>query len=212
MAFDTVVDSTKLFAGMTATANAIRKKTGSTDPIEWDASNGFKSAVEGIEAGGGGEEVYYTPAGRCYVEHMRITGMKENKSVGAVSDLYSEAVNLKSVITMGGNISATSTKTFSNCSALETAILNNITAYGHYVFESCTSLKSVQLGSVGFPVTAMSSPYIFRLDTQAFEVTIYVDASALADIPTEVTKNSPWGATNATIIYRNSTTGEVITE
>lgn len=57
MAYDRVVDSAELDAGMTATANAIREKTGSTDPIVWDASNGFKTAVEGIVAGG---EVTYS--------------------------------------------------------------------------------------------------------------------------------------------------------
>lgn len=52
MAFDKVIDSTKLFAGMTATANAIRGKTGGTNSIEWNESTGFKAAVEGIQSGG----------------------------------------------------------------------------------------------------------------------------------------------------------------
>lgn len=51
MAFDKVIDSAALDAGMTATANAIREKTGSTDPIVWDVSNGFKTAVKGIGGG-----------------------------------------------------------------------------------------------------------------------------------------------------------------
>lgn len=55
MAFDKVIDSAALDAGMTATANAIRKKTGSNSPIEWDLSNGFKSAVEVIDTDGGVE-------------------------------------------------------------------------------------------------------------------------------------------------------------
>lgn len=77
MAFDKVVDSTKLFAGMTATANAIRKKTGSADPIEWDESNGFKGAVEGIEAGGGGngEFSYICDS---YEIHTKIVTVGEN--------------------------------------------------------------------------------------------------------------------------------------
>lgn len=54
MAFDKVIDSTALDAGMTATANAIREKTGGTGPIMWDVSNGFKNAVEAIQASGGG--------------------------------------------------------------------------------------------------------------------------------------------------------------
>lgn len=55
MAYDKVVDSTLLDAGLTATANAIRAKTGSSSPIAWDSANGFKAAVEGIDTEGGVE-------------------------------------------------------------------------------------------------------------------------------------------------------------
>ena len=55
MAFDKVIDSTKLNAGMTATANAIRAKTGGTSPIAWDEETGFKTAVEVISSEGGVE-------------------------------------------------------------------------------------------------------------------------------------------------------------
>lgn len=77
MAFDKVVDSTKLFAGMTATANAIREKTGSTDPIKWEPDTGFKTAVEGIEAGGGGngEFSYICDS---YEIHTKIVTVGEN--------------------------------------------------------------------------------------------------------------------------------------
>lgn len=51
MAFDKVVDSTELDAGMTLVANAIRAKAGISDPLEWPA--GFKAAVEDIASGGG---------------------------------------------------------------------------------------------------------------------------------------------------------------
>ena len=55
MAFDKVIDSTKLEAGMTATANAIRAKTGGSSPIEWNEETGFKTAVEVISSGDGVE-------------------------------------------------------------------------------------------------------------------------------------------------------------
>lgn len=53
MAYDKIVDSAKLDAGMTATANAIRAKTGGTGAIPWDSATGFKTAVEAIQTGGG---------------------------------------------------------------------------------------------------------------------------------------------------------------
>ena len=52
MAYDKVVDSAKLDAAMSATADAIRGKTGSVDSIVWDESTGFANAVGGVyEAG-----------------------------------------------------------------------------------------------------------------------------------------------------------------
>ncbi|MBE6626106.1 MAG: hypothetical protein E7628_02840 [Ruminococcaceae bacterium] len=53
MAYDKIIDSAKLNSAMTATANAIRVKTGGTETIEWDESTGFASAVETIGGGSG---------------------------------------------------------------------------------------------------------------------------------------------------------------
>lgn len=48
-----ITDKAKLNAGMAATANAIRAKTGDSAPIPWDYENGtgFKAAVEAIPTG-----------------------------------------------------------------------------------------------------------------------------------------------------------------
>lgn len=48
MAYDKVVDSAKLDAGMTATANAIRAKTGGSSAIPWKETTGFADAVGDI--------------------------------------------------------------------------------------------------------------------------------------------------------------------
>lgn len=56
MAYDKVIDSSKLNSAMTATANAIRGKTGGTSQIAWNESTGFASAVETIEVGDGDAE------------------------------------------------------------------------------------------------------------------------------------------------------------
>ena len=52
MALDKVVDSAVLDAGMKSVADAIRAKAGTTDLLAWP--DGFKTAVEGIQTGGGG--------------------------------------------------------------------------------------------------------------------------------------------------------------
>ena len=51
MAFDKVVDSAVLDAGMKSVADAIRAKAGTTDLLAWP--DGFKTAVDGIQTGGG---------------------------------------------------------------------------------------------------------------------------------------------------------------
>lgn len=52
MALDKVIDSAALDAGMTAVADAIRAKAGTTEPLAWP--DGFITAISGIETGGGG--------------------------------------------------------------------------------------------------------------------------------------------------------------
>lgn len=52
MALDKVIDSAALDAGMTAVADAIRAKAGTTEPLAWP--DGFAAAISGIETGGGG--------------------------------------------------------------------------------------------------------------------------------------------------------------
>lgn len=49
MAYDKIIDSSKLDAAMTASADAIRVKTGGTAKIAWDESNGFSSAISQIK-------------------------------------------------------------------------------------------------------------------------------------------------------------------
>ena len=57
MAFDTVIDKAQLEGAITASANAIREKTGDTALIEWLADKGFTEAIAAIQAGGG--DIYY---------------------------------------------------------------------------------------------------------------------------------------------------------
>lgn len=49
MAFDKLIDSAKLDAAITATAKAIRNKTGSSAKIAWNESTGFSSAISQIK-------------------------------------------------------------------------------------------------------------------------------------------------------------------
>lgn len=53
MAYDKVVDSAQLDGALSATADAIRGKTGESAPIQWDTGKGFAAAIAAIPAGGG---------------------------------------------------------------------------------------------------------------------------------------------------------------
>lgn len=48
MSFDKLIDSAKFDAAMTASADAIRAKTGGTAKIPWDETTGLANAIEGI--------------------------------------------------------------------------------------------------------------------------------------------------------------------
>lgn len=197
---------------LTDIADAIREKNGTEDTYK---PSQMADAVRGIESGG--IEVFNNADGALYTKHMKLTNVYlKDSDIAIMTSKYRSCENLETVEisgqAIGANTNITPTSVFSNCKKLSCVIIDNITKYGHYCFQDCTALRNVILGSIGIPVVSMASAYIFRYCTQDFlEITIYVDATTLANIPTDVTKNAPWGATNATIIYSNSTTGEVIT-
>lgn len=191
---------------MAALSSAIAEKSGTPAPA---FPNGWQEAVEGIRVA---VPVYYTPGGKCYLEHMTVAPMEGGSEVNALNTLFANCVHLKTVVTGGGVYTASNNSMFDGCVSLTHAACENIAAYGHYVFRNCHALQAARLGSLGVPVTAMAI-HTFNGCAQAdLEITLYVDAQTLAQIPAAVTDTAPWGAANATVIYRNSTTGEVITE
>lgn len=154
---------------------------------------------------------YNTGDGKLYAKNMVLSNLNANTAISSMNYLYSGCRYLESVVMSGGKISGFSSYIFSDCTCLKSAKINNITAYGHYWFKNCKNLSKAQLGSIGFPVTSMAIYTFYGCTQTELEITIYVDAETLSDIPTDISSVSPFGATNATIIYRNSTTGEVIT-
>lgn len=192
-----------------AIADAIRGKTGKTDGLTLDQ---MPTEIEGIQSGGG--EFYFTPYGVGYTPNMVLD------CTTIVSPAWKGADKIKSLeLTEWNPTSATTTMGEGNGSlndvfgynSLETLLLPKVQYTGHYWVRGSTNLKTVQLGSVGFPVNAVGSLCFKDCTQTGLTITVYVDATTLADAKTK-TGAPPWGATNATIIYRNSITGEVITE
>ncbi len=157
--------------------------------------------------GNGGEEIYFTPNGVGYTKNMElsVTGLSSFNQYNHATHM--ESISLPDYIV---NSVPGVANLFSYCSALKDAYLPKLTYAGHYIFRECTALKTCQLGSIGYPVTSMAIYTFYLCKQDDLIITLYVDADKLTDIPIDVTANAPWGATNATIIYRNSTTGEVI--
>lgn len=156
---------TELF---TATANAIRSKTGSTDPI---VADDFPTAIEGIEAGGGGVTGDFVLCGEATEVAVRmfssskITGVDlpfatsiddrafehcDNitsidlpvaTSIGEYAFIYCKSlpsIDLPAATSIGG-------EAFTNCTSLTSIDLPAATSIGARAFADCTSLASIDL-------------------------------------------------------------------
>lgn len=107
---------------------------------------------------------------------------------------------------------------FKGCPLLEEVTFYNgcpSTGYCEDMVDDCPNLKSFTFGAIGYPNTVGMGPTsgqykLFRNVTVAFDIIIYTTATSLATVPSNLTTASPWGATNATVIYKNSVTGEVL--
>lgn len=74
------------------------------------------------------------------------------------------------------------------------------------------ALETVQIGSLNNPRLAFARPKMFFTTAPECDIVIYVDAETLAEVPTDISSYAPFGNANATVIYKNSNTGEEITE
>lgn len=161
-----------------------------------------------------GDVIFYTPQG---------SGYKANTDLSVVQVLpamYNSATELVSLKLTNWNPTSTSslglwsgslTNFMRGCSKLTTLNLPRAQCLTKQFCRECTELKSVQLGSIGYPVTSIDALAFNGCSNEEITFTIYVDATTMDGIPAAVSGSSPFGAVNATIIYKNSTTGEVIT-
>ncbi len=190
----------------TALLDAIRSK-GGTSALMTAAQ--AKAAVEAIETGGGGVEGSYSSYGNFYPNEIVYPS-----SVTDLRVLYSGtggANNVVSIAGLGRTTNQAPGNQFRGMSNLKTVNLPRACHFYATAFRDCHKLESVELGSVGYPVVVTRGT-MFQYDTQAFTITMYVDASTLAEANAiaDVGALAPWGATNATIIFKSSTTGEVL--
>lgn len=166
-----------------------------------------------VTAKGGGEEIYFSKHGAGYTADMVLdctviigglwNGADNLKSLELTEWNPTSAVNIPLA---GGSI----TDTFRSTS-LETLLLPKLQYGGHYWARNATGLKTVQLGSIGYPVVIGLGYFFYGCEQGDLTITVYVNALTIEEA-NAIVVGAPWRATNATIVYRNSTTGEVITE
>lgn len=161
-----------------------------------------------------GDVIFYTPQG---------SGYKANTDLSVVQVLpamYNAATELVSLKLTNWNPTSTSslglwsgslTNFMRSCSKLTTVTLPKAQYLTKYFCRECTALNAVQLGSIGYPVTSIDALAFDGCSNGELIFTIYLDATTINDGRSAVVSNSPFGAVNATIIYKDSTTGEVIT-
>ncbi len=138
-----------------------------------------------------------------------------------------------------------STVSFESCEIIETYAHNGATTYPQGLFYNCKNLREVrvpkvttlntnylvrqqgsqynkletiEIGSVGYPVTSISTKrWRYGSHAMTLTVTIYVNYTSVADIPSDMATNAvgdnsnyaPSGST-VNVVWRNSTTGEVL--
>lgn len=117
---------------LTATADAIRAKLGTSDPITWVENEGFKAAVESIEAGGG----------EITGSRVVLTGESPTKDA-TINDISEVALVCENAETIGNDA-------FRGCTSLTTVDLPVATDIGGGAFYGCTSLATVALPAATF--------------------------------------------------------------
>ena len=140
---DYIVNDTEL----TATADAIREKTGDTALLEWITGKGFADVISGIESGGGGGDI----------------GTLIDKSITEVSSdvtsIGEYAFRSCSKLATANFPVATSIRTYAfySCSALTTADFPVAKSIAEYAFHSCSALTAIN-----FPVATSIAGYAFH--------------------------------------------------
>lgn len=186
-------------ADLQSLGDTIAEKAGTASPV-WPL--GFRTGAEGFE------KLYFTPYGVGYIPDMVLDCTTLEASFKGADHLKSLELPLwnptSSMDTWGGRSG------MFQSAGLERLLLPRLQYGSHYWAREATALQVCQLGSIGYPVDSLGLYFFYNCLQSELEITVYVNAETLADAV--IAGTAPWGAANATIIYRNSTTGEVITE
>ena len=168
MAVDKLIDSTQLDAALTATANAIRAKTGTSVSLPWNLSTGFQTAVGEIPTGSTDVEDSIMNGTISQYQNDRVTTIKSYTFVGCY---YLKSVNFPICQTIGSNA-------FASCYDLKTANFPSCLCVNWSAFYACTSLENINfpvcktIGSTAFAncskLTSVYFPSCKSIENSAF--------------------------------------------
>lgn len=214
MAYDTVIDKAQLEGAITASANAIREKTGDTALIEWMSDKGFAEAIATIETG--------SDAGDSEMEEQWAAAIERNEN--------------KPVTKIPAGITSIGNHAFRECTNMAlTELPAGITSIGEYAFYRCfdlaitslpaslTSIKKNAFQNCGNLAITSIPAGVARIEASAFQscgnlekITFEGKPNYLHNLAFYYCANihtinvpwaegeiaeAPWGATNATINY-----------
>ena len=194
-------------SSLTSLAAAIRAKGGTSDTLTFPG--GFVSAVEAIDAGGGGDDGSF----KAVIERTAVnpTIPSDLTSIGKYAFYTCTKLALTS---LPAGVTSISDSAFFNCVPLAlTSFPAGLTSIGQYAFYSCNGLSLISLPAgvnrIGYcafqnckgikKVTFEGIP-TGKINSSAFtgctNLTVINVPWAEGAVP-----NAPWGATNATINY-----------
>ena len=171
-------------SSLTSLADAIRAKGGTSDTLTFPG--GFVSAVEAIDAGGGGDDGSF----KAVIERTAVnpTIPSDLTSIGKYA-FYN--CNKLALTSLPAGVTSISDYAFFNCVPLAlTSLPAGVTSIGPSAFQNCKGIKKVTFEGIQ---TGMISSSAFQGCTN---LTVINVPWAEGAVP-----NAPWGATNATINY-----------
>lgn len=90
---------------------------------------------------------------------------------------------------------------FISCANLTDVYLLKCTdCSGQRAFSGCSSLETVQLGSIGYTVTSMHPYTFYQLTQSTLTITVYTEGSRIDTLLSRIKSSN--GATNATVIFK----------
>ncbi len=211
MAYDKVVDSAVLDAGLTKVADAIRTKGGTTGTMSFP--DGMASAVANIPSGGGSSDELVEFVKGVIDRTTSATQLpSELSGITSIGNFAFHLCMNLALTSLPNGITSIESSAFYGCVSLAlTSLPSGLTSIGTYAFYMCMNLALTSLPS-GLKSIGSYAFFNSGLKTLTFEGTpksIASDAfqgcSSLKTINVPwaegAVANAPWGATNATINY-----------